>query len=96
MKKTGQCPKCLSRKLGHLDYVTDRDEYPGTTRSLAVGLHKSRGLFSEVLDRDHAASPVEAWVCTACGYFEEHVRDPANVDWASLEHFTWVGDGQED
>lgn len=89
MKKTGQCPRCAGRKVGHLAYVNDQDDYAGTKRALAVALIPRKGILVDTIARDVHVASVEAWVCTECGYFEEYVRSPESVPWEQLEHFTW-------
>jgi hypothetical protein len=34
--------------------------------------------------------PMEAYVCTSCGYIESYVKDPDKVPFEKLKHFSWV------
>lgn len=81
MRQSKQCPKCGSHKIGHLDRVIDWDR----------GAHPRR-LAQGRIGRMSAYGAIEAYVCTACGYFEEYVLEPAKIPWNSLEGFSWVRD----
>lgn len=77
MKRKGVCPKCQQRRIGRVERVFDDGVKAQRYLGLKGGLFKSR------------AGRVEAYVCTACGYFEEYVVAPEQVAWEDLEGFTW-------
>jgi hypothetical protein len=83
MKRTWQCPKCAGTKVGYFDELLDEARGQREIRRLDVA--NEGGVFSP---RWIQAS-VEAFVCTECGYFEEYVKDAANVPWDKLPHFRW-------
>ncbi len=93
MKKTSQCPKCGSSKVGHLSTVQDLSDasrrlgHP-VPRRIAIASETTRGWLGES-ENESLAGDVEAWVCTECGYFEEYVKQPAGVPWDKLEGFSW-------
>jgi predicted nucleic-acid-binding Zn-ribbon protein len=37
---------------------------------------------------------LEAYVCTACGYYESYVKQPETVPWTKLEGFAWVNEAE--
>ncbi|MCA9300161.1 MAG: hypothetical protein KDA28_13905 [Phycisphaerales bacterium] len=41
--------------------------------------------------RTKIEATVEALVCTECGYFEEYVKNPKDLDWEQLPLFQWLG-----
>ena len=83
MRESGVCPKCQGTKIGHLGRVVDWDR-GAVERRLAQGR----------VGRMSAYGPVEAYICTECGFFEEYVKDPATVPWTSLDSFTWHRPGE--
>lgn len=88
MKKTGVCPKCEGTAVGRFAYVADENDAttePGRRRVL-WWQREGGGLFSS--GTEHRAE-VEAYVCTACGYFEEYVTSPEKVAWEKLAPFRW-------
>jgi predicted nucleic-acid-binding Zn-ribbon protein len=77
MKKSKQCPKCESLRVGILRGVReDKLLYP-----------KSDGTYSGStaadIDRD-------AFICTECGYYESYVRHFDSVLWDELYDFQWM------
>lgn len=78
MRKSGICLKCGSNQVGHLSRVVDWDR-GAVERRLAQGR----------VGRMSAYGPVEAYVCTSCGFFEEYVKHPEEVPWERLEGFSW-------
>ncbi len=83
MKKSGQCPKCRGGRVGFFGKLEDQLGGGAATRRL--------GQYFEV--RNGALVPREAdlegYVCTDCGYFEEYVTSPQNMDWAKIPGFRW-------
>jgi predicted nucleic-acid-binding Zn-ribbon protein len=89
MKASKQCPKCHSLKVGYLEHVLDHaynrhvDAVVGLT-SLKVSawsgpLGEAKGTF-------------EAYVCSACGYYETYVKDPASVPFEQIAGFHWLNE----
>ena len=86
MKKTWGCPKCGSERVGYLEDVIG----DGGTRSHGkrkVGKVRTGSLLG--LAVVESRGEFEAFVCTACGYFEEYVRSPETIPWESVEGFRW-------
>ena len=84
MKRTGTCPKCGGKRIGRFEYVadeTDATTQPGKRRCL---WWQSAGFF-----KGENRADVEAYACTECGYFEEHVKNPGAVAWEKLKPFSW-------
>jgi hypothetical protein len=65
---------------------TDATTAPGGKRSLWWELEKGEGFFAQSIE--HRAR-VEVYVCTECGFFEEYVVSPGNVEWTKLTPFSW-------
>ncbi len=81
MKKSKQCPKCDSRKVGYINHQPEAD--PGRWRIVA---HIRARQFGE--GSGPKLSPVlEAYVCTRCGFYESYVRAPEATPWAELSGF---------
>jgi len=80
MKKTWQCPKCGSDRVGYLEKpVGDGGDY---------GVRKV-GRVPAMMGTVKSVGEMEAFVCTSCGYFEEYVKEPASIQWSELEDFRW-------
>jgi len=84
MRTSDKCIKCGSLAIGHLSRLLDDTGERGATFATAV-------LGVDATTR-HAAGPLEAYVCTACGYLETYVKDPPSVPFAKLRGFRWVND----
>jgi predicted nucleic-acid-binding Zn-ribbon protein len=86
MKRTWQCPKCQSARVGYLETLPDgaRGE---ASRPRMFGEAVLGSVFGAVATQ--VTAPIEAFVCTECGYFEEYVKDPASINWANLVGFRW-------
>jgi hypothetical protein len=102
VKRSKQCPKCQSLRIGYLTRQVDiddriaQDKVPVTvavaaTRHLGI-LDEVRGeetLFEEARYRP-LVGPLEAFVCTDCGYYETYVKDLKKIDWDKVIGFSWV------
>jgi hypothetical protein len=86
MKKTWKCPKCESTRIGYLETLPDGSHGHCSTER-KIGEAPVGTFFG--LTGYRATAPVEAFVCTACGYFEEYVSNPGAVPWDSLRGFRW-------
>ncbi len=85
MKKSKQCPKCDSLRIGYLESQPDKEEYGCYT--------------DQVVGRKTGKIPVgllEAYVCTDCGYHETYVKDLPDVPWEKIDGFRWVNPPQQD
>jgi len=97
MKRSIQCPKCHSRRIGHLAQQADSEDTRirkgVVTRDLGV---RPLGYACTPIETDGSnesfvvIGELEAYVCTECGYFESYVKDPGTIDWRQLKGFTWV------
>lgn len=79
MRTSGKCIKCGSLAIGHLSRLFD--DAGATTSMLGVDIATRQG-----------AGPLEAVVCTECGYLETYVKEPTAVRFDKLRGFTWVNE----
>jgi len=75
-----QCPKCDSRKIGHLDRLPDTVGKETQTVAQYIGVVKEG-------NKSHRVGRVEAYICTGCGYIELYVMDPRSVPFEEMEDF---------
>lgn len=86
MKSTWRCPKCNSDRVGYLEEVLgDGGTHAHGTRK--VGKVQTGSLLGMAVLQ--AQGDFEAFVCTACGYFEEYVRNPEAIAWDRVKGFRW-------
>ena len=79
MKKSGSCPKCGGREVGHAETVLDRG-YMDMEHAMSLGTKKSvNGWFSPRVPNGE----LEAFTCQGCGYTEFYVKDPGEFEQAS-------------
>ncbi|MEO8706464.1 MAG: hypothetical protein ABI867_40940 [Kofleriaceae bacterium] len=104
MKRTKECPKCGSRKVGHLAAQIDADErVVGNVKTLNMRvtsetLPRSLGVSKETVNTGWSnygvvhplVGTLEAYICSECGYHETYVKDPRTVEWDKLQDFRWV------
>jgi DNA-directed RNA polymerase subunit M/transcription elongation factor TFIIS len=83
MKRSRQCPKCESKRVGYFEKVVDQGQRGISTRKL--GEAQTAQLMGLAVVQ--ATGEVEAFVCTDCGYFEEYVKEPQSIDWSSMRGF---------
>ena len=107
MKQSKQCPRCSGRKIIHLASVADASDYYGAgtgdmsqrtgssfiPRTIAERVATSRGLFGGTSTSVEPACPTEAYICAGCGYLEEYVKSPGDIDWAEINGATWHSQG---
>ncbi|MBX3274879.1 MAG: hypothetical protein KF729_31740 [Sandaracinaceae bacterium] len=86
MKRTWQCPKCASDRIGYLESLPD-GAYGKASVDRKIAMEQVGNVFGVVAHQP--AGEVEAFVCTSCGYFEEYVRDPQAIDWSKVKGFRW-------
>ena len=84
MKKTGRCPKCDCARIAHFSQVMDEAD---GNRSRNIGFRYGGSFLG--LRTMLAAGEVEAFVCTGCGYFEEHVKSPETMKWEEMVGLQW-------
>jgi hypothetical protein len=103
MKNSARCPRCGSPKVGHLDAVPDLrgdpdglDPAPTCPQYAGVVVVRAftPGLFGSA-ERLGLAGPLEAYVCTECGYYETYVKSPEQVPFQRMRGFTWLCDERE-
>ena len=87
MKRSGTCPKCGCTNIVHLKTVADATGGEGAgwaPRKIvqARTTSKSIGLFSdETTTKTELVGITEGYACSECGFLEEYLRNPKNVDW---------------
>ena len=89
MKKSKECPKCESLKIGYLAVVPDEADDRGILPSRIGFIEKVRGKWLKVFDTKKVG-PLEAYVCTECGYYETYVKSPESIPFAQLAGFRYV------
>jgi predicted Zn-ribbon and HTH transcriptional regulator len=85
MKMNKQCPKCQSRKIGHLESLLDSEGERDTKQKIGK---VTENLYSFKVKT--TAGEIEAYVCTECGYYETYVKDPKSVPWNDMLGFSWL------
>lgn len=85
MKRTWQCPKCTSRRVGYFENVVDQSQRGASVRKIGEA-QTGQMLGLSVVE---AVGEVEAFVCADCGYFEEYVKEPQSIDWNAMRGFRW-------
>lgn len=106
MKRSKQCPKCQSLRIGHIAFQVDAndvfvrrltDDDVQFVRSAGQVVSRSVGIVrttERVTGFDGnvrlLVGQLEAYVCTTCGFHETYVRDPGTVDWDDVQGFTWI------
>lgn len=106
MKRSKQCPKCQSLRVGYLAAQADADD-----SFHSEGKHFSRaeeatnrpvGHSDQIVETGFWAfgdvrlllGELEAYVCVDCGYHESYVKSPESLEWESLRGFSWVNPPQ--
>jgi hypothetical protein len=97
MKRSKQCPKCASGRIGYIAEQVDADQLTSdgvttqpTPRAIGASAEQQfTGFFKggwvyELIGR------LEAYVCADCGYHETYVKNPDGVPWDRIGGFTWV------
>jgi predicted nucleic-acid-binding Zn-ribbon protein len=91
MKGTKQCPKCKSRRVGHIDQVNYGDAGPcsdETYKPLPLGIIPVAQRW--VGPKQAPVGQFEAYVCASCGYFETYLKDLSTVPFEKIEGFRWL------
>lgn len=87
MKKSKQCPKCDSLRVGYLENMPDKigcqrePRFAGTAQKHDHRWHERSYSF---------VGELEGYVCTDCGYVETYVKSPETVKFADLDGFVWL------
>jgi predicted nucleic-acid-binding Zn-ribbon protein len=104
LKKTRQCPKCSSLRVGYLAEQPDAEKVLDAGDSLgpftpeidassrAVG-YSANTIDTGFWDHGHIRlliGKLEAYLCADCGYHETYVKDPDSVAWEKLRGFAWL------
>ena len=74
MKQSHSCPKCGCRKLLYIAEVADRYDRSPSSNGVAMIARTKKGKLG-----GYAAGELEAYVCSACGYCEQYVKDLASL-----------------
>ncbi len=86
MKRSKQCPKCESLRVGYLPSQPDAAHGKVSARTVGNDLAQKsmwniyRGL----------SGTLEAYMCADCGYYESYVKDVGLVELENLDGFRWV------
>ena len=96
MKRTGTCPKCDSRKIGHLENVIHRTEAETASQSirghcpapLGVGESVSGGLIK--VTKEGPVGELEAYFCGSCGFYETYIKDISSIPFETIIGFKWM------
>ena len=89
LRRDFRCPKCEGIKIGHLASVPDLGDHAKARASDQRAIGRMYYHDHEGDRRMQRMAPVEAYVCTECGYFEEYVINPEAIPWDTLAHFQW-------
>lgn len=102
MKRTKQCPKCDSTRVGYLPYQPDNESSFVEAGVLHETSHLSRDrvlgrgpVLPETWSKAERApliGQLETYVCTECGYHETYVQAPREFAWQQVQGFRWVND----
>jgi predicted Zn-ribbon and HTH transcriptional regulator len=105
MKKSKQCPKCQSLRIGHIAFQVDANDVvvaraatedhqfinsAGQAVSRSLGIQRTSQRIDGFGNVLPLVGQLEAYVCTECGFHETYVREPKTVPWHDLQGFTWV------
>lgn len=84
MRASNKCIKCGSLAVGHVARRhDDNGQWKEGFNTMVLGVLGSRRV---------GVGPLEAYVCTECGYVETYVITPGSVDFESIRGFRWVND----
>lgn len=85
MKRSWECPKCESARVGYLERLPDAGQSGKLGRMIGGASPPNAGRLT-LLER---VGEVEAFICADCGYFEEYVKAPQTIPWDQVKHFRW-------
>lgn len=99
MKHTAICPRCQCDRIMHVAQVADAGDWFGSgdgdlstrsgghpvPREVLTVRRTTKGLFGGESESVGTGGATEAYVCTACGYFEEYLREPHRIDWSRVD-----------
>ena len=92
LRRDFRCPKCEGIKIGHLASVPDLGDHAKARASDQRAIGRMYYHDHEGDRRMQRMAPVEAYVCTECGFFEEYVKAPTEVSWDEVRGFRYVRD----
>lgn len=97
MKKTGVCPKCKSQEIGYLENVIHRtDTFVGSQAVIGhsnapLGIERSQSGGLIKLIKEGPVGALEAYICTACGFYELYIKNPSDINYDGIVGYRRVG-----
>jgi predicted nucleic-acid-binding Zn-ribbon protein len=91
MKDSKQCPKCHSRKVGHIDQVAYGDAGATTDETykpLPLGTVPTPKRW--VGPKSVPVGQFEAYVCASCGYYEIYLKGLEQIPFDDIDGFRWL------
>ena len=83
-------PKCQSAKIGYLENIIHRTAAQVGSQSVRghcpapVGITETKsGRLIKVIKKEPVGE-LEAYCCTACGYFETDIKNPSEIPYDSI------------
>ncbi len=84
MRNSNKCIKCGSLAIGHVARrVDDNGDHKVTLNTMTLGVLGQRRV---------GVGPLEAYVCTECGYMETYVIAPQAVSFEQVRGFRWLNE----
>ncbi|MBX3246981.1 MAG: hypothetical protein KF901_07355 [Myxococcales bacterium] len=77
MKRTLTCPKCACTDILHVPQIADRNHTSVAPQSL---VYSKEDVLGGIGVRAYATGELEAYVCNACGYVEQYLKEGIPVD----------------
>ena len=100
MKQTSVCPKCNSKKIGHLENVIQRTVAEFDSQAVIgrcpapLGINRSEsGGFLKVI-KEEPVGELEAYICGSCGFYETYIKEPSGIQYESIMGFKWITSSQ--
>jgi hypothetical protein len=100
MRSKGQCPRCASRAVGLLhspfEYLYECDDVCQPPRKSPDQWRGQRRLVTVVRKLwwrfawSDLRGEIRGTICRACGYLEQHLRDPDRLSWDAVAGLRWL------